>query len=54
MAIRLGALVDVGVSRPLRNAPVLGKVIAVIGVAFYSAMRRLSTASGGSTKWLYF
>jgi ABC-type branched-subunit amino acid transport system ATPase component/branched-subunit amino acid ABC-type transport system permease component len=28
----LGALVDVAVSRPLRNAPVLAKVIAAIGV----------------------
>ena len=32
VAAALGALVDVAVSRPLRNAPVLAKVIAAIGV----------------------
>jgi ABC-type branched-subunit amino acid transport system ATPase component/ABC-type branched-subunit amino acid transport system permease subunit len=32
VAAGLGALVDVAVSRPLRNAPVLAKVIAAIGV----------------------
>jgi len=32
VAAALGALVDVAVSRPLRHAPVLAKVIAAIGV----------------------
>jgi ABC-type branched-subunit amino acid transport system ATPase component/branched-subunit amino acid ABC-type transport system permease component len=32
VAAGLGALVDVAVSRPLRNAPVLAKVIAAVGV----------------------
>src|SRR5262249_35832160 len=32
VAAGLGALVDVAVSRPLRNAPVLAKVIAAVGL----------------------
>ncbi|MDQ1424377.1 MAG: hypothetical protein QOD72_1875, partial [Acidimicrobiaceae bacterium] len=32
VAAALGALVDVAVSRPLRNAPVLAKVVAAVGV----------------------